>query len=392
MESCQYQKMTNGRWYCPVCDPQQERTLEEPWTRNCHPKKVGAGKTKKTVRQRVVYSSEGPGTELKKFLHRLGIRPTAGCKCNRRALIMDQNGPDWCEENMEKILGWLAEESKRRGFPFVKIAAKALVKRAIRNSRKRQKKSQTGKPETTDKEPGVRQKPRVGTKWAYGVTTVPSRLKDLLPQTLESLKAGGFPKPRLFIDGVEDVTPFKRFGLEITNHNPQIKTFGNWVLTLWELYLRDPLAERYAIFQDDFVTYKNLRQYLEKCVYTRKTYWNLYTFPVNQKLVPKDNKSGWFEANQLGKGAVALVFDRETVTTLLGQDHMLRRPQSSGPRKYRAVDGAVVTALRKAGWKEQTHNPSLVQHTGIRSSMGNRKQQLAESFRGEDFDATELLK
>lgn len=389
MKSCQYQKTTDGQWYCPVCDPQQDRTLEESWTRDCHPKRASTGKSKK-ITAVIPHATYGPGTELKKLLHRFGIRPTSNCKCNKRALIMDQRGPDWCEENAEKILGWLAEESKRRGFPFVKAAGRMLIKRAIHNSRKRQKKSPP-KAET-DKEEGVRRKPHVEMKWAYGVTTVPSRLKDLLPQTLASLKAGGFLKPRLFVDGVEDVTEYKKFGLEITNHNPPIKTFGNWVLTLWELYLREPLADRYAIFQDDFVTYKNLRQYLEKCVYTRKTYWNLYTFPVNQKLAPKGGKTGWFEANQLGKGAVALVFDRETVTTLLGQDHMLRRPQGSGPRKYRAVDGAVVTALRKAGWKEHTHNPSLVQHTGVHSSMGNRKQQLSESFRGEDFDATELLK
>lgn len=226
--------------------------------------------------------------------------------------------------------------------------------------------------------------------WAYGVTTVPERKNDLLPHTLESLRMAGFDKPRLFVDGIKEAGDYARIGLEVTTRHPQIRTFANWCLALGELYLREPTADRYAIFQDDFVTYRNLRQYLEKVPYPDKGYINLYTMPRNQALCPV-NHTGFYLSNQLGKGAVGLVFSNEAVLTLLGQYHMLQKPKDS-KRGWKSLDGAIVTAMKLAGWKEYVHSPSLLQHTGITSSMKNRQQPLAESFKGEDFDALELLK
>ena len=69
---------------------------------------------------------------------------------------------------------------------------------------------------------------------------------------------------------------------------------------------------------------------------------------------------------------------------------MIMRPQND-ERGWRAIDGGIVTAFKKAGWQEHVHNPSLVQHTGITSVMGNKQHKLATSFKGEDFDAIELV-
>lgn len=240
-------------------------------------------------------------------------------------------------------------------------------------------------------------KSRPPIKWSYGVTTVPCRKDSLLPMTLSSLRVAGFPEPRLFVDGA---TPKQareyeeQFGLLVTSRNPTIRTYMNWVLALAELYGREPYANFYAVFQDDFVTYSNLRQYLEKCEYPGRGYWNLYTFPVNQAICPKHpnglEKIGWYPSNQLGRGAVALVFNRETVLTLLTHQHMVERPIDVD-RGWKAVDGGVVTALNKAGWQEFVHNPSLVQHQGTISTMRNKPHKQATSFKGTDFDAMNLL-
>jgi len=243
--------------------------------------------------------------------------------------------------------------------------------------------------------PAQKEKKEKKVSWAYGVTTVPQRVDELLPRTLASLAAGGFDSPRLFVDGVKDATDYDKFGFNVTTRNPQIKVFGNWVLSMWELYLRDPDADRYALFQDDFVTCRNLRQYLEVCSYPAKGYWNLYTFPENEKLVEPGGSTGWFLSRQTGRGAVALVFNREAVVTLLEQPHIVRRSISAGRRRYRAVDGAIVESFRKVGWSEYTHNPSLVQHTGMKSTVrkdGIPEKWESKTFRGEDFDALELVK
>jgi len=155
------------------------------------------------------------------------------------------------------------------------------------------------------------------------------------------------------------------------------------------LYIISPSADRYAVFQDDFIMYSSTRNYLEACEWKEKTYLNLYTFPHN--LLLAKGEKGWFPSDQMGRGAVALIFDLQGVTDLLGSEHMVTRPQSV-KHGWRKVDGGISEALcRKKGYTELVHNPSLTQHTGLVSSMSNSQHLQADSFRGEQFDARELI-
>lgn len=292
-------------------------------------------------------------------------------------------------------------------------------------------------------------------RWSYGVTTCTLRKENgLLTRTLTSLRLAGFDTPRIFADGVraEDAMRWERdLGLEVTSRYPTVFTQGNWSLALSELFIREPTADRYAIFQDDFVTYRGLRAYLDGCYYPDgsddprnawmwdgsipavdlvgnrpyrheyrvgrprpRGYLNLYTMPSNDVMIPKHGGGarsgngltpprpieGWFLANQYGRGAVALVFDSYTVRALLTSRHFIERPMSVGPGKggrpagQVKVDGGILEALRKCEpriW-EYCHYPSLVQHTGEVSSMGSNPQPLARSFREETWDVSELLR
>lgn len=78
----------------------------------------------------------GPGTILTGMISTLGIKSTSNCSCRRHALQMNDNGPDWCEQNMDTILGWLKEESAKRNLPYIEMVAKAMVQRAISKSRR----------------------------------------------------------------------------------------------------------------------------------------------------------------------------------------------------------------------------------------------------------------
>lgn len=232
-------------------------------------------------------------------------------------------------------------------------------------------------------------------KWEYAVTTVEMRRNTLLPQTLKSLNNAGFTNPKIFVDGSKDILGWeKQFNLEVVVRSNRIKAYGHWILTLAEMYIRNPFAERYAIFQDDFITYKNLKSYLEICKYPDRGYWNLYTFPSNQAICPKEphgsQKIGWFESNQLGKGAVALIFDNKTVIDLITHQHIVERVKDA-TRGDRSIDGGVVTALNQIGYKEYVHNPSLTQHTGVKSAIGNKPQRQSLSFISENFNAMNIL-
>lgn len=74
------------------------------------------------------------GTELKRLLAKFGIEQS-GCHCTARQRTMDLRGPDWCEQNIETIVGWLREEAQKRKLPFVDAAARVLVRLAIRRAR-----------------------------------------------------------------------------------------------------------------------------------------------------------------------------------------------------------------------------------------------------------------
>lgn len=225
-------------------------------------------------------------------------------------------------------------------------------------------------------------------EWAYGVTTVPARFDMLTNTTLPSLAAAGFDKPRLFVD-CQDDTPLPPYpDLNVTIREENIGTVGNWMLALVELMIRHPHADRYAIFQDDIIMLPNTREYLDKIEYPEDGYINLYTFPVNEKL--KHRRNGLYRSNQEGKGATALVFDRAAAFTVATSKHMTNKPMC--PRKGKiSVDGGIVSAIRQGGKYEYVHYPSLTQHMGDVSSMGNRRHPKSASFPGKDYDATKLL-
>lgn len=86
--------------------------------------------------------TRGPGTELKKLLSRIGIVATPNCSCNARAKRMDieeAREPGWCTAHLDEIVGWLREEATKRKLPFLDVAGRVLVRRAISNARRAQK-------------------------------------------------------------------------------------------------------------------------------------------------------------------------------------------------------------------------------------------------------------
>jgi hypothetical protein len=83
--------------------------------------------------------THGPGSELKKLLARVGITATPDCSCHARAAEMDrreQETPGWCEANIDTIVGWLREQAEARGLPFLDLAGRVIVRRAIANARR----------------------------------------------------------------------------------------------------------------------------------------------------------------------------------------------------------------------------------------------------------------
>lgn len=81
------------------------------------------------------------GTHLKALLKLIGYVPKGdNCHCGKHATAMDANGCDWCEQNVELIVDWLADEAQKRGLlsrlVFSRTGAAALVRLAVRRARR----------------------------------------------------------------------------------------------------------------------------------------------------------------------------------------------------------------------------------------------------------------
>jgi hypothetical protein len=82
--------------------------------------------------------THGPGSELSKLLKRFGIEPTPTCACRAKAAEMDAWGPDECSkpERIDEVVAVMRAEAEARGMPFLDVAGRLLVKRAIANARR----------------------------------------------------------------------------------------------------------------------------------------------------------------------------------------------------------------------------------------------------------------
>jgi hypothetical protein len=232
--------------------------------------------------------------------------------------------------------------------------------------------------------------------WAVGVTTVPSRIETLLPTTLNSLCDAGFDTVQLFVDGCNDIRLYDIFERLTTYRSPPaLSITGNWILSAWELYLRNPKADRYAIFQDDIECVYNLREYLERSKFPIMGYCNLYMHKANKKY---SKLIGWNLSNQRGLGALGLVFDKDGIEVLLTSKSLFKKPQDKYKnRRLKLIDGGIVTAMNSNGYKEYFHNPSLLQHIGdFKSTLGNNSSLMYQPptlfFPGITYDALDLLK
>lgn len=55
----------------------------------------------------------GVGTELTKLLKECGVGGNRGCGCSSKARLMDNNGIEWCEKNIEALATWLVKAAKK---------------------------------------------------------------------------------------------------------------------------------------------------------------------------------------------------------------------------------------------------------------------------------------
>lgn len=415
-----------GRLYdlCTGCG-REGRPFPELRKSNAWRLKRGLSPLEESVCEESHAEIEGPGTEFKRILAEYGIVSTGLCSCVALQARMNSLGSIGCREELDELctavrsnaslttlyqlmtsemtiskliqgvislmsfdpvrslLTLAIERSEQKyGATKRKIRIRQLSNQPIPHSRgccSHSKSSSTSKPSTNVEQ----------VVWAYGVTTVPERLNTTLPKTLYSLKQAGFTSPHLFIDGRASLEEYSKFNLPITLRTARLRVVGTWITALWELYIRYPNSRFYAIFQDDIVLSRNARGFIEKVFPSTKAYLNLYNVPENESKRPQGIIYGSYPSNQRGRGALGLVFTLEAVHGLLHSNHLLHKPKDL-ERGWKNIDGAVLESMKNLGFQEYVTWPSVIQHTGHRSTIGTPTRELPVSFRGEEFDLLSL--
>ena len=229
--------------------------------------------------------------------------------------------------------------------------------------------------ESIDLLPQRGHKRRKEATWACGVTTAP-REKPTLTRTLESIEKAGFPAPTIFSDDRGVACPLS-YSERITQRAARLGAFPNFYCGLTELFMGNPTADYYAMFQDDVRLTENCRWYLDDVlspsgnqvhsIYTSSRYSGDYCgsgLLTTNHLI--DNRyarwvfvtEGWDYV-----GALAFVFSQESINTFLTSPVAVQHRHSEyGLRCVDSIVGKVFKTVR-------AHYPSLAQHIGDTSTI-----------------------
>lgn len=149
---CNYESIDDN-WVCSICGTTIPKKIveEKPFSScrigyerlglNDYREAILIDKNQYNYDRKSVSEDTGPGTELKKLLKLIGIQPTPNCSCNQKAVMMNNWGPDICEQKTDVIVGWLKEEAEKRKLPFIETIAKMIIKKAIKKARLKEKHS-----------------------------------------------------------------------------------------------------------------------------------------------------------------------------------------------------------------------------------------------------------
>lgn len=200
--------------------------------------------------------------------------------------------------------------------------------------------------------------------WAVGMLTAP-RKNETLTKSLTSLKQAGFEDVQLFAEpGV--VVPDVFQHLPITRNGRSLGVFGNTMAALSSLYLSQPTATAYALFQDDITVAAGLKAWCED------EFWPsgcglVSLFTIREQI---EETPGWQIARRgfyRTYGAMGFVFRRDVLLEFLS-DH---RVWSHRLTRAHGSDAAIGEWAARSGHGIAHYSPSLIQHRGKTSTIGH---------------------
>lgn len=197
-------------------------------------------------------------------------------------------------------------------------------------------------------------------KWSAGITTA-KRKPSTFERTMSSLSRAGF-HPHVFKDWGVSIDPvFLKNG--VTERSESFGAWKNWLEGLKELRASDPSVDFYAMFQDDIVLCKNIRQYLEANLWPTDNTAVVSVFTPYQYSAGKPK--GWNKID-LGRSlwmAQAYIFNPIHIDTILNDDVIISWEGRQN------IDSNVGECLQNNSLEIYYHVPSLSQHISMTSAI-----------------------
>jgi GR25 family glycosyltransferase involved in LPS biosynthesis len=208
--------------------------------------------------------------------------------------------------------------------------------------------------------------PSTNSSLALGMITC-ARPQIDVHDTINELRSAAFAEPlHLFC---EPSSPPIRDLPGVVVHQNEIRRgcVGNWAHCLKWL-IQQTSADYFLISEDDVAYCQGAREALEHGIaeYSHVGFWSLYTPVRDRGLV--GHKAGWVEANR-GRdawGTQAMCLPRSSANILLAYPSLYTEP--------RTTDYIVAQCFIDEGVPCYYHNPSLTNHLGQISSIGNNWQ------------------
>jgi hypothetical protein len=223
--------------------------------------------------------------------------------------------------------------------------------------------------------------------WKVGITTA-KRDQSTIERTVASVIAAGWDDITIFAD-CDCLTDL---GHPVTNRGFQVGAWGNFYLGLTELTMINPTAEYFLMCQDDVVFAKQVRQFCERHEQIIQT--GIFSPYCNTSYSERRGKHQFHELDEGARlwGALAMVFCNRLAYQFLGSEIARNHRRHGINEGLRNVDTVVGIWCQRERVKYFVYVPSLVQHIGITSTLGNADSpnRSAADFVGEECDASRM--
>lgn len=210
---------------------------------------------------------------------------------------------------------------------------------------------------------GKQPKYRQIAKWAVGVITAPRKHQTLV-KTIKAIERAGWDNGVIFAEpgSCNDV----KGNWAYVNRYKKTGIFGNWMLGLYELFIRNIDADAFLMIQDDIVIAPDTRNYLDNALWFTESPHLVSLFTL--KAIDDNPECGWRSTTIYHGGPTAIVMSHETVQEIISSLIPLRYYGIQKQKGTSFDDLGIFALMAHKQWPVFYPKPSIGDHIGHQST------------------------